>query len=288
MLFLVDDSSSMRLSQDNLHRNFPTFMTTLAGDAAGVCPTSTSPSSRRTWARATARSPAATRRAASRASSSTRPRGTCTASRPRRGRDVHLGHRRPAGTTPATSRTCSPASRRSVRAAAASSTSSPPSCARSAPTGARPPAENQGFLRPDAYLVDHPDHQRGRLLRAARRAAVRHRLEHQHRVAARPARELPLQRVRPPVTTADRPPEPQRAQQRRRRDGHVHQLPLERRGRLPARRRRHRQPDQGAQGRSEPGHRRGDHRVRRRPTPSTGRRRARRTRRAARRPARGR
>jgi len=29
MLFLVDDSSSMRLSQDNLNRNFPTFMTRL-------------------------------------------------------------------------------------------------------------------------------------------------------------------------------------------------------------------------------------------------------------------
>ena len=29
MLFLVDDSSSMRLSQDNLNRNFPAFMTRL-------------------------------------------------------------------------------------------------------------------------------------------------------------------------------------------------------------------------------------------------------------------
>src|SRR6185503_1580156 len=29
MLFLVDDSSSMRLSQDNLNRNFPTFMNRL-------------------------------------------------------------------------------------------------------------------------------------------------------------------------------------------------------------------------------------------------------------------
>jgi hypothetical protein len=36
MLFLVDDSSSMRLSQDNLERNFPTFMTTLAGGPAGL------------------------------------------------------------------------------------------------------------------------------------------------------------------------------------------------------------------------------------------------------------
>jgi len=32
MLFLVDDSSSMKLSQDNLRRNFPTFMTRLKED----------------------------------------------------------------------------------------------------------------------------------------------------------------------------------------------------------------------------------------------------------------
>ena len=35
MLFLIDDSSSMRLSQANLERNFPTFMTTLRGPANG-------------------------------------------------------------------------------------------------------------------------------------------------------------------------------------------------------------------------------------------------------------
>ncbi len=41
-----------------------------------------------------------------------------------------------------------------ARAAAGSSTRSPPSCARWAPTGrARLPVENQGFLRPDAYLA---------------------------------------------------------------------------------------------------------------------------------------
>jgi hypothetical protein len=36
MLFLVDDSSSMRLSQDNLNRNFPTFMTTLQSSPQGL------------------------------------------------------------------------------------------------------------------------------------------------------------------------------------------------------------------------------------------------------------
>ena len=35
LLFLIDDSSSMRLSQANLERNFPTFMTTLRGPAGG-------------------------------------------------------------------------------------------------------------------------------------------------------------------------------------------------------------------------------------------------------------
>ena len=36
MLFLVDDSSSMRLSQANLERNFPTFMTTLQNAPQGL------------------------------------------------------------------------------------------------------------------------------------------------------------------------------------------------------------------------------------------------------------
>src|SRR3954468_23753784 len=36
MLFLVDDSSSMRLSQANLERNFPTFMTTLKNAPQGL------------------------------------------------------------------------------------------------------------------------------------------------------------------------------------------------------------------------------------------------------------
>jgi len=36
MLFLVDDSSSMRLSQENLLRNFPTFMTTLQSAPQGL------------------------------------------------------------------------------------------------------------------------------------------------------------------------------------------------------------------------------------------------------------
>src|SRR5436190_19471426 len=35
LLFMVDNSSSMRLSQTNLLTNFPTFMTTLQGPAGG-------------------------------------------------------------------------------------------------------------------------------------------------------------------------------------------------------------------------------------------------------------
>src|SRR5262245_22561480 len=36
MLFLVDDSSSMRLSQANMERNFPVFMTTLRNSPQGL------------------------------------------------------------------------------------------------------------------------------------------------------------------------------------------------------------------------------------------------------------
>ena len=240
MLFLVDDSSSMRLSQDNLNRNFPTFMTALHGSRR-ACPTSTSPSSRRTWARATARS------------------SGCDATR-RQERHLPVHARAAPARRPACRR-----ARRTSRTSAASANYTgnlagrvhlhrgarrerlrlrapvrldPARARRRRPR--RPPAENQGFLRPDAYLVDRPDHQRGRLLRVARRAAVRHRLEHEHRVAARPARELPLQRVRPPLRrrrgnssarTATRPNNDVD------RDGHLPRLHVERHGRLPARRR---------------------------------------------------
>jgi len=36
LLFVIDDSSSMRLSQANLERNFPTFMTTLKNAPQGL------------------------------------------------------------------------------------------------------------------------------------------------------------------------------------------------------------------------------------------------------------
>ena len=49
MLFVIDDSSETRLLQANLLRNFPTFMSALDGTAAGF-PTFTSRSSRPTWA----------------------------------------------------------------------------------------------------------------------------------------------------------------------------------------------------------------------------------------------
>ena len=55
-------------------------------------------------------------------------------------------------TTPATSRTCSRASRRWAKAAAASSSSSRSMTRALGADGQPPPAENQGFLRDDAYL----------------------------------------------------------------------------------------------------------------------------------------
>ena len=134
------------------------------------------------------RSRAATRPAARTASSSTRARGTCTATtcrRARRSSRTSAASR----TTPATWRTCSPASRRSARRAAASSTSSRRSRARWASTAAPAPAENQGFLRPDAYLVDRHDDERGRLLRASpgvHRCSTPARTRTSRRSSARP------------------------------------------------------------------------------------------------------
>ena len=96
-------------------------------------------------------------------------------------RDVHLGHRRHPRTTPATSRTCSPASPRWARAAAASSTSSPRSRARSAPTARRRPPRTRASCAPTPTWRSS-DHQRGRLLGAGRAvAALRHAVEQQPR-----------------------------------------------------------------------------------------------------------
>ena len=147
LLFLIDDSSSMRLSQANLRANFPTFMHAL-GACPAACPTSTSASSRPTWARATARSRAATATGGKNGIFQYTARGDLHGDRPAGGRDVHLGRRRRQATTPATSRTCSPASPRSARRAAASSTSSRRSRARSAPTAWRRARRERGLPAP--------------------------------------------------------------------------------------------------------------------------------------------
>ena len=267
MLFLVDDSSSMRLSQDEPGPELPDVHDHAAGSRPGLPNIHVAVISSDMGAgdgsvvglRFDGRQERHLPVHGARHLHGDQPAG---------GRDVHLEHRRRQRTTPATSRTCSPASRRSARAAAASSTSSPPSLrALGADGRGGPPAENQGFLRPDAYLAIILITNEDDCSASPRRPAVRHRLEHQHHVAARPARELPLQRVRPPLRRRSHPNR-NAPEQRRHRDGHLHQTARsnDTEGYLlgvvdTA------QPDQGAQGRSEPGHRRGDHRARRRPTP---------------------
>ena len=199
-----------------------------AARPAAVCPTSTSPSCRRTWARATARSPGCDATGGKNGIFQYTARGTCTATEPAGRRDVHLR-------TSAASRnytgnladvfTCIAALGETgcgfehqfaaiLRALGAD--------------GSAPPAENQGFLRPDAYLAivmltNEDDCSRaGRACRCSTPAANTN-------LASQlgPAGELPLQRVRPPVRRRRghlRAPEPHRAQQRRDRDGHVPEL----------------------------------------------------------------
>ena len=72
--------------------------------------------------------------------------------------------------------------------------------------GAPPPAQNAGFLRPDAYLAGGPPHQRGRLLGAARLATSSTRRSMTRHRSARAAAVVPLQRVRSPVRRQARRP----------------------------------------------------------------------------------
>ena len=187
MLFLVDDSSSMRLSQDNLNRNFPTFMTTLQSAPQGLPNIHVAVISSDMGAGDGSVAGCDTTGGKQGIFQYT-PRGTCTASGLAGGRDVHLGHRRRQELHRQASRTCSPASRPSVRPAAASSTSSLPSCARSAPTGARRRQREPGLPAPRRVPRDHHDHERGRLLRVARtcRCSTRARTPTSCRSSARP------------------------------------------------------------------------------------------------------
>ena len=99
-------------------------------------------------------------------------------------------------TTAARSKTCSLASRGSVRRGAASSINSPRSCARSARTAPRR-RRKPGVPARGRVPRHHPHHQRGRLLREPGGAAVRCRLQLEPGIAAGAAQELQVQRVRP-------------------------------------------------------------------------------------------
>ena len=249
ILFLIDDSSSMGLAQNNLLRDFPTFMTPLqdppwaaqrphgvissdmgAGDGSIAGCDSTG--GKQGIFQYTAR-------------------GDVHDHEPECRRDVHLEHRRRQRTTRARSRTCSIASRRWVRPGAASSTSSRRILRALGADGRAAPAENQGFLRPDAYLAIIMLTNEDDCSATPGRAAVRHGVQHEPRVAARPAGQLSLQRVRAHLRR--RPPPPPRSEQRRDRHRHLQRLHVERHRGLPAERRGHREPTQGPQGRSAAG-----------------------------------
>ena len=263
LLFLVDDSSSMRLSQDNLRRNFPRADAALEEPARRPAQRSHRASSRRTWARATARSPSCDCDAAARTeSSSTRARGDVHATGPAAGRDVHLGHRRRRELHRQPRRTCSPASPRSARRAAASSTSSRRSRARSASTASAPrPPRTRASCAPTRYLaivmITNEDDC------SARRPGVPHRSTPPRTTTwRRSSGRRRTSAATSSVTSATaRCPEPPRAQQRRERDrsattsctsNDTEGYLLSRRG--------HREPDPGAQGRRRPGPGRRDHR----------------------------
>ena len=152
ILFVIDDSSETRLMQDNLVRNFPTFINRLkdppglpdlhlavistdmgAGDGSIAGCDATGGDERHL---------------------PVQPRARLHGDGPRAGRDVH--RRRSAANRNYTGNLadvfgCIARARRI--AAAASSTSSRRSRARWAPTAGPRPPENQGFLRPDAFLV---------------------------------------------------------------------------------------------------------------------------------------
>ena len=198
------------------------------------CPTAgqtcTSPSSRRTWARA-AENQRLRRRRRRRQVPVRSPRAPCTDTTLAPGATFIVDDggsnelfRHPRATY-------FPASPTWASAAAASRARSPRLRARSAPT-ASPPPENQGFLRPDAYLMivvltDEDDC-------SATLGASSPLFDvdpQQPRRAPRPRPELPLQRVRACL----RPGNAEPTCSERARDGHgqLHGLPVERRQRLP-------------------------------------------------------
>ena len=103
------------------------------------------------------------------------------------------------------------------------------------------PAENAGFLRADAILAVVLLANEDDCSASPSSGSPNGEIplfdtgnEQAHLVAARPARILSLQRVRPPLQRRHRqlhPPEPQRARQQRERDGQLWRVPVERRRR---------------------------------------------------------
>ena len=214
MLFLVDDSSSMRLSQANLERNFPSFMTTLKNAPRTGLPNVHVAVDLVGHGRGRRLGRQLRRGGGKNGIFQYTARGSCAATNLQQGatfisdsggvRELHRQHRGRVHLHRG-------ARRDGLRLRAPVRLD--PARARRRRPGR--PRREPGLPPPRGVPGDRPHHQRGRLLGLAGRAAVRHRLQHQHHVAARPARELPLQRVRSPVRR--RASEPQRAEQRRHR-----------------------------------------------------------------------
>ena len=249
ILFLIDDSSSMKLAQDNLLRDFPTFMTRLqdppglpnlhmavissdmgAGDGSIAGCDSTGGQAGDLPVHAARR---------------------VHDHEPRSRRHVHPGYRRRHATTRQRSRTCSTCIAALGEAGCGFEHQFAAILRALGADGRAAPAENQGFLRPDAYL-----------------AIIM--LTNEDDCSATPG--VPLfdtasnttltSQLGPPANFRCNefghncdggPSPPRRPEQRRDRNGHVQRLHFERIRGLPAERQRHREPTQGAQGRPRSG-----------------------------------
>ena len=191
-------------------------------DLPGACRTSTSRSSRRTWARATARSPAAIRPAGDNG------HVPVHAARDLHGDDAADRARRSSPTSAASPNYTRPTSRRVLlhrRARRDGLRLRAPvrvgHCARWAPTACRRPPRTRASCAPDALLAiimvtNEDDCSAPR----RRRRPLRHRRRTRTSSSQLgPPGELPLQRVRPPLRR--RAPAPAGAGRRRERDGHA-------------------------------------------------------------------
>ena len=153
ILFLVDDSSSMRLAQDNLRRNFPAFMTRLQEPPNGP---SQHPHRGRLVGHGRGRRLGRQLRLDRRQERDLPVHARAATARRRTSQagatyisdigGVSELHRQ-------RSRTCSPASPRSAKSGCGFEHQFAAILRALGADGGRAPAENQGFLRPDAYLA---------------------------------------------------------------------------------------------------------------------------------------